>query len=93
MYVEIVPNRKSRAAVLLRRGWREGKKVRKQTLANLTHWPPEQVEALRKVLRGEVLLSPDELFSVEVSRPHGHVEAVLGLLRKLGPRSADLVQA
>jgi len=102
MYVEIVPNRNSKPAVLLRHGWREGKKVRKQTLANLTHWPPEQVEALRKVLRGEVLLSPDELFSVEVSRPHGHVEAVLGLLRKLGldrlispkrKRSRDLVVA
>ena len=51
MYVDIVPNRNSRPAVLLREGWREGGRVRKRTLANLTDWPPEKVEALRRVLK------------------------------------------
>ena len=53
MYIETVPNRKSRPAILLRQGWREGKRVRKKTLANLTDWPAEQIEALRRVLRRE----------------------------------------
>jgi hypothetical protein len=84
MYVEIVPNRNSKPATLLRRGWREGRKVRKETLANLSHWPAEQVEALRRVLRGENLVSPAEHFTIRASRPHGHVQAVLGTLRRLG---------
>jgi hypothetical protein len=84
MYVERIPNRRSPPAILLREAWREGKNIRKRTLANLSHWPPAQIEALRKVLRGETLLSPSELFAVERSLPHGHVEAVLGTMRKLG---------
>jgi len=84
MYVERIPNRGSPPAVLLRQAWREGKKIRKRTLANLSDWPPAQIEALRKLLRGETLISPSALFAVERSMPHGHVEAVLGTMRKLG---------
>ena len=84
MYVETVPNRSSPPAILLREGWREGKRTCKRTLANLTHWPPEQIESLRRVLRGETLVSIEEVFAVERSLPHGHVEAVLGIVRKLG---------
>jgi hypothetical protein len=84
MYVEVVPNRRSRPAVLLREGWREGTKVRKRTLANLSDWPPEKVEMLRRLLRGDALLAPENAFTIERSSPHGHVAAVLGTLRKLG---------
>jgi hypothetical protein len=84
MYVESIPNRASPPAILLRHAWREGKKIRKRTLANLSTWPTAQIEALRKVLRGETLVSPSELFAIERSTPHGHVEAVLGTMRKLG---------
>jgi transposase len=84
MYVERIPNRGSPPATLLRQAWREGKRIRKRTLANLSDWPAAQIEALRKVLRGETLVSPSELFAVERSAPHGHVEAVLGTMRKLG---------
>ena len=84
MYVEVVPNRNSKPAILLRRGWREGGKVRKETLANLSHWPPSQVEALRRLLRGEALVSAEERFAIVRSRPHGHVEAILAMIRKLG---------
>ena len=84
MYVEVVPNRRSRPAILLREGWREGNKVRKRTLANLSDWPPEKVEMLRRLLRGDTLLASENAFSIERSRPHGHVAAVLGTLRKLG---------
>jgi transposase len=84
MYVEHVPNRSSPPAVLLREAWREAGKIRKRTLANLSHWPEHQVEALRRLLRGETLLSAQEVFATERSLPHGHVEAVLGSIRKLG---------
>lgn len=84
MYIEIVPNRNSPPAILLREGWREGKKTRKRTLANLSHWPKHKIEALRKLLRNEVLVSPSELFETQRSLPHGHVHAVLGTIRKLG---------
>ncbi|HLE68683.1 MAG TPA: transposase, partial [Vicinamibacteria bacterium] len=84
MYIDRVPNRNSRPAVLLREGWREEGKIRKKTLANLSHWPEHKVEALRRLLRGETLIRPDELFAIERSRPHGHVRAVLGTVHKLG---------
>ena len=60
MYVETVPNRNSRPAILLREGWREGGRVRKRTLANLTDWPAEKVDSLRRVLKGQRLVSPEE---------------------------------
>lgn len=84
MYIDVVPNRNSRPAILLRESRREGKKVRKRTLANITHWPGEQVEALRRVLNGEKLVPASETFVVQRSLPHGHVEALLFMLRKLG---------
>ena len=84
MYIDIVPNRGSPPAVLLRESFREGSRTRKRTLSNLSHWPAEQIEALRRVLKGEPLVPVDELFSIERSLPHGHVQAVLGTMRKLG---------
>ncbi len=68
MYIETVPNRNSPPAILLR----EGKTVRKRTLANLSHWPAEKVEALRRVLKGEALVAPEDVFTIERSWPHGH---------------------
>ncbi len=88
MYIETVPNRNSRPAILLREGWREGGRVRKRTLANLTDWPPEKVEALRAALKGTpVGAAPEDAFELTRSRPHGHVAAVLGYLRRLGLHS------
>ena len=84
MYVETVPNRNSRPAVLLREGWREGKKVRKRTIANLTDWPKQKVEALRRLLKGEHLVSAQEAFTIERSLPHGHVEALMMMVRRIG---------
>jgi hypothetical protein len=90
MYVAVVPNRGSPPAVLLRESYREGGKVKSRTLANLSHWPEEKVEALRAVLKGEpVPAGPAEralveAFEVTRSLPHGHVAAVLGTLRRLG---------
>ena len=84
MYVEAVPNRNSRPAILLREGWREGGKVRKRTLANLTDWPADKVAALRRLLKGESLVAAEDAFAIERSRPHGHVEALLAMARRLG---------
>ncbi|MBA2460285.1 MAG: IS1634 family transposase [Actinobacteria bacterium] len=69
---------------LVRRSVREGKRVRKETVANISGLPPEAIEAVRRVLRGEALLTAGEAFRIERSLPHGHVAAVLGTLRKLG---------
>ena len=54
MYVATVPNRSSPPAILLREGYREGKKVKTRTLANITHWPVARIEALRRCLMGEL---------------------------------------
>ncbi|MDQ3344004.1 MAG: IS1634 family transposase [Actinomycetota bacterium] len=80
---------------LLRRSVREGSKVRKETLANLSHLPGEAVEAIRRVLTGESLVAAEEAFSIRRSRPHGHVAAVwaqakaLGLAGLLGPACVE----
>ncbi len=84
MYVAVIPNRGSPPAILLRESYREGRKVRTRTLANLSHWPPAQIETLRRVLRGETLVAPEEAFEIVRSLPHGHVAAVVGTMRRLG---------
>ena len=86
MYVQVIPNRKSPPAILLREGYREGGKVKNRTLANLSKLPAEAIEAIKRVLKGEKLVSTDELFEiVENGSPaHGNVEAVLTTMRRLG---------
>jgi transposase len=69
---------------LLREGWREGNKTRQRTLANLSHWPQEKIESLRRLLRDEPLVSPQDLLTTQKTFPHGHVEALLLAIRKLG---------
>lgn len=84
MYIDVVPNRNSRPAILLREAWREGTRIRKRTLANLSDWSPDQVEAFRRVLKGHKLVAVDDVFSIERSLPHGHVQAVLETIGRLG---------
>ncbi len=85
MYIESVPNRNSPPAVLLRESFREGAKIRKRTVANLSKWPPELVEGLRVLLKGGVAVAdPGERFQILRSLPHGHVAAVLGAINRLG---------
>jgi len=68
---------------LLRRSYREGGKVRHENLGNLSHLPIEIIEAIRAMLAGRQLIDLDEDFEIERSLPHGHVAAVLGVLRGL----------
>lgn len=84
MYIERVPNRNSSPAVLLRESRREGKSVKKRTLANLSKLPSDIVEGLRVLLRGGTAIeSLKEAFDIIQSRPHGHVAAVLGTLHNI----------
>jgi hypothetical protein len=69
---------------LLRRSYRDGGKVRKETLANLSHLPDEAIEALRLVLAGKTLVDADAGGEVARSLPHGHVAAVHAQARALG---------
>jgi hypothetical protein len=69
---------------LLRQSYREGGMVKKRTLANLSMLPEPVIEAIRRGLAGETLLPAAAAFTIERSRPHGHVAAVLGTAEKLG---------
>jgi len=71
-------------STLLRNSYREDGKVKKQTLANLSHLPEPLVELIRAWLAGERFLAAGEALSIRRSLPHGHVAAVLGMLRSLG---------
>ncbi len=83
--VDIIPNRSSPPAILLREAWREGKRIRRRTVANLSKMPPALVDAVRAALDGGVVFpSLDAAVAIRRSRPHGHVAAVLGTLRSLG---------
>ncbi len=86
MYIEKVPNRNSPPAVLLRESYREGKKVKKRTLANLSKLPDEVVENLKQVLKGATAINPEELNAIlQVARslPHGHVAVILNTIKQL----------
>ena len=85
MHVERVPNRNSRPAYLLRESYREGDKVKKRTLGNISHLAPEQIEGIRRVLKGlPPAVSLEGAFEITRSLPHGHVAAVLGTIQSLG---------
>jgi hypothetical protein len=68
MHIDVVPNRNARPTYLLRESLREGKRVRKRTLANLSALSDAQIAAIRRVLRGEGLVPPSHLFEVTASR-------------------------
>ncbi len=85
MHVDIVPNRSSCPAILLRETWREDGRVRKRTIANLTQSVSvEQALMLRRVLKGGTLVVPSDAFAVTGSRAEGHVRAVLTAMKRLG---------
>jgi Transposase DDE domain len=84
MYVERVPNRNSPPAVLLRESYRDGARIRKRTLANLSHWSEERVERLRRVLRDEAPVAQGDGLTMLRSLPHGHIAAALGTARRIG---------
>jgi hypothetical protein len=85
MYIDRVPNRNSPPAVLLRESYRDGAKVKKRTVANLSKLPDDLIEQLRILLRGgRAVESFEDSLEVIRSLPHGHVVAVLGTLYQIG---------
>ena len=107
MHIDTIPNRNSRPAYLLRESVRVGRRVTKRTLANLSSLPIEQIEAIRRVLKGEKLGPVGDGFECVASRQHGSVDAVRMAMTRLGfdklietriagaksSRSRDLVMA
>ena len=84
-HIESIPNQANKPAILLRQAWRDGQRIRKKTLANLSKLPPEVVDGFRTVLKGGLAVQdPSDLLRVERSWAHGHVAAVLGSCRSLG---------
>lgn len=84
IYVEEVPNRGARPTVLIREAWREGKRIRRRTLGNITSLSSDQIDQIRETLKGATLVSAEEAFEIVSSRPHGHVAAVVGTMKRLG---------
>ena len=84
MHIHIVPNRGSPPTVLLRESYREGKKVHKRTLANLSSLSAVQIEAIRAVLAGQCLQPATQVLEIIASRAHGHVHAVALAMQRLG---------
>ncbi|MCA1700579.1 MAG: IS1634 family transposase [Actinobacteria bacterium] len=68
---------------LIRRSVREGKRVRHETIANVSRLPPQALDALRRALAGEALIAAGDAFVIERSLPHGHVAALLAAFRRL----------
>ena len=102
MHIQVIPNRGSTPTVLLRESYREGAKVCKRTLANLSDLAASQIESIRAILRGENLQPVTQTFEITHSLAHGHVQAVQLAMQRLGFASLlaskpcperDLVQA
>jgi len=84
VFIDVVPNGRSAPAVLLRESYREGKRVRKRTIANLGQLPPALIDGLRVLLQGGAVVGrPGEALEIRRSLPHGHVAAVIAMMRKL----------
>lgn len=69
---------------LLRRSIRKGKTVTHETLGNLSHLPDHVIDLIKRSLKGETFVPAADAFKITRSLPHGHVEAVLTMIRKLG---------
>src|SRR5215470_6404084 len=85
MYIESVPNRGSPPAILLRESYRDGGKVKKRTLLNLSEWPRDRIAGFKTLLKGGTVIPKDQdAITIVRSLPHGHVAAALGTARKIG---------
>lgn len=84
MYIERVPNRNSPPAILVRSSRREGGKIIKKTLANLSGLPEELIDIVDMAIKGKNMVPADSTFKIIRNQPHGHVKAVLGVMKQLG---------
>jgi hypothetical protein len=79
MYIATIPNRNSPPAILLRESFRENGKVKNRTIANLSHWPPARIEALRRLLGGEF----DQALDLSPGAQLGRVFGLLCVLKQI----------
>ena len=84
MHINVIPNRGAAPTILLRESFRDGTKVCKRTLANLSALSAAQVQMIRGALRGDVLQPVEKTFEVIDSPAHGHVQAVFLAMQRLG---------
>jgi len=85
MYVEKIPNRNSPPCALIRESFREGGKIHKRTLANISHLPDETVEQIRKLLKGaSVVEKAENNFKIIRSLPYANTKAVVSTLKQTG---------
>jgi hypothetical protein len=84
MYVAKSGEQRVYESVLVRRTYRDGGKVRHETLANLSALPAEAVSAIEATLKGERLVPAGQAVTITASAPHGHVAAVHAAAVKLG---------
>src|SRR2546422_9446 len=77
-------NGRTYVSYLLRRSYRQGGRVKHQTLGNLSHLPPPTLALVRHSLQGEAFFAAQDNFRIRDSKPHGHVAAILTTCRRLG---------
>src|SRR5512138_3727463 len=75
---------KTYVAYLLRRSIRNGRTVTHETLGNLSHLPDQLIEIIKRALKGETFVPASEAIRITRSLPHGHVEAILSMVKRLG---------
>ena len=84
-YIETIRNKRGRSAILFRKSWREGQKIRKQTLGNFTDLPPALINGFDAILRGGIACTAiEQALRITRSLPHGHIAAVLGTAQATG---------
>src|SRR5215813_3304663 len=79
-----VYNGKTYVTHLLRPSIRQGKTITHETLGNLSHLPDPLIDLIKRSLKGETFVSTGDTFRITRSLPHGHVEAILTMIRQLG---------
>lgn len=84
MYVATIPNRKSPPAILIRESYRQEGKVKTRTISNISKLPGHVIELIERSLKGETFITAKDDFEKVESWHHGHVDAVLLAMKKLG---------
>ena len=80
--IERIQGQYGKPVTLLRQAWREGKTIRRKTIANLTPLSPAIIKGFRTALKGGIAVpNLDALMTIRRSYPHGHVVAVLGMAK------------
>ena len=79
MYIEAVPNRASPPAILLRESYRDGGKVKKRTLLNLSDWPAQRIAGFTMLLKGGTVI-PHGQQAITITR----IAATMAAFRRSG---------